>query len=87
MIVCANGTGSGEEIPLSGLDGAQGFGDEYLEEVIHNQEKKQTQLEHDRSDKENKHDEQLMLLIRDIQETKKMIAATQQKKWWQFWKK
>src|SRR5581483_8089639 len=27
---------------------------EYLKEVIHNQEKKQTQLEHDRSDKENK---------------------------------
>jgi len=30
---------------------------------------------------------QLMFhLIRDTQETKKMIAATQQKKWWQFWK-
>ena len=58
---------------------------EYLKEVIHNQEKKQTQLEHDRSDKENKRDEQLMSLIRDMQETKKMIAATQQKKWWNFW--
>ncbi|WP_342048903.1 DUF3967 domain-containing protein [Bacillus sp. OTU530] len=23
--------------------------------------------------------------IRDTQETKKMIAATQQKKWWNFW--
>ncbi|MEC3184838.1 DUF3967 domain-containing protein, partial [Bacillus thuringiensis] len=23
---------------------------------------------------------------RETQETKKLIAATQQKKWWQFWK-
>lgn len=55
---------------------------EYLKEVIHTQEKKQAQLEYDRSDKENKRDEQLMSLIRDMQETKKMIAATEEKKSW-----
>jgi hypothetical protein len=27
-------------IPLAGLDGAQGFWDEYLKEVIHNQKKR-----------------------------------------------
>ncbi|MCU5640906.1 DUF3967 domain-containing protein [Bacillus cereus] len=27
-----------------------------------------------------------MAMIRENQETKKLIAATQQKKWWQFWK-
>jgi Na+-translocating ferredoxin:NAD+ oxidoreductase RnfG subunit len=55
---------------------------EYLKEVIHNQEKKQAQLEYDRSDKENRRDEQLMSLIRDMQETKKIIAATEEKKSW-----
>ncbi|WP_268895692.1 DUF3967 domain-containing protein [Gottfriedia acidiceleris] len=33
----------------------------------------------------DKRDQDLMHLIRDTQETKKMIAATQQKKWWNFW--
>ncbi|WP_129731642.1 MULTISPECIES: DUF3967 domain-containing protein [Bacillaceae] len=69
-------------IPLAGLDGAQGFWDEYLKEVIHNQKKKQTQIEHNRSDKENKRDEQLMSLIRNMQEAKKMIATTEEKKSW-----
>ena len=32
-------------------------------------------------------DRDLMAAIRATQETQKMIAATQQKKWWQFWKK
>ncbi|WP_423492455.1 DUF3967 domain-containing protein [Lysinibacillus agricola] len=31
-------------------------------------------------------DRKLLESIRDIQETKKQIAATQQKKWWIFWK-
>ncbi|MCQ6569005.1 DUF3967 domain-containing protein [Bacillus mycoides] len=31
-------------------------------------------------------DQSLMTMIRETQETKKLIAATQQKKWWQFWK-
>lgn len=31
-------------------------------------------------------DRQLMELVRDTQETKKMIAAAKEKKWWQFWK-
>ncbi|KZD26864.1 posssible DNA-binding protein [Bacillus cereus] len=29
-------------------------------------------------------DQSLMTMIRETQETKKLIAATQQKKWWQF---
>lgn len=31
-------------------------------------------------------DQSLMTMIRETQETKKLIADTQQKKWWQFWK-
>jgi len=36
--------------------------------------------------RENNRDQQLMSLIRDMQETKKIMAATQGKTWWQFWK-
>lgn len=32
------------------------------------------------------HDKTLMRAIREAQEVKKMLAAAQQKKWWQFWK-
>ena len=31
-------------------------------------------------------DQQLMESIREIQEAKNQLAATQQKKWWKFWK-
>lgn len=31
-------------------------------------------------------DQMLMQYVREIQETKKLIAAVQEKKWWQFWK-
>jgi len=34
----------------------------------------------------NKRDENLLSLIREVQDTKKMIAAAQEKKWWEFWK-
>jgi hypothetical protein len=30
-------------------------------------------------------DENLLSLIREVQDTKKMIAASQEKKWWKFW--
>ncbi|MED4240929.1 DUF3967 domain-containing protein [Priestia megaterium] len=33
-----------------------------------------------------KRDENLLSLIREVQDTKKMIAASQEKKWWEFWK-
>ncbi|MGM0919587.1 MAG: DUF3967 domain-containing protein, partial [Bacillota bacterium] len=33
-----------------------------------------------------KRDENLMLALKESIETKKMIAAAQQRKWWQFWK-
>lgn len=31
-------------------------------------------------------DKALLHMIREMQDTKKMIAATQEKKWWKFWK-
>lgn len=31
-------------------------------------------------------DQLLMQYVREMQETKKIMAATEQKKWWQFWK-
>lgn len=31
-------------------------------------------------------DQNLMAMIRENQETKKLIATTQQKRWWEFWK-
>ncbi|MGR9632932.1 DUF3967 domain-containing protein [Bacillus cereus] len=31
-------------------------------------------------------DQKLITMILEIQKTKKLITATQQKKWWQFWK-
>ncbi|WP_342047832.1 DUF3967 domain-containing protein [Bacillus sp. OTU530] len=34
-----------------------------------------------------KRDQLLIQHVREIQETKRMIAAAQQKKWWEFWKK
>ena len=34
-----------------------------------------------------KRDQSLIQHVREIQETKRMIAAAQQKKWWEFWKK
>ena len=36
--------------------------------------------------RQNERDENLIKALRETQETKKLIAATQQKKWWQFWK-
>ena len=32
-------------------------------------------------------DQQLMKAIRETQEAKKQLAATQKKKWWKLWKK
>ena len=34
-----------------------------------------------------KRDQLLIQHVREIQETKRMIAAAQEKKWWEFWKK
>ena len=34
-----------------------------------------------------KRDQLLIQHVREIQEIKRMIAAAQQKKWWEFWKK
>lgn len=33
-----------------------------------------------------KRDEQLIAVMREIQQTKQLIAASKEKKWWEFWK-
>lgn len=58
----------------------------YLKELLKNNETQQLQLEHNRSVKEDNRDKQLMSLIRDTQEMKRMLAITQEKKpWWKIW--
>ena len=58
----------------------------YLQELLKNNENQQLQLEHNRSIKEEYRDKQLMSLIRDTQEVKGLLATTQEKKpWWRFW--
>ncbi|EEM13391.1 MULTISPECIES: DUF3967 domain-containing protein [Bacillus] len=55
--------------------------EENLKEWLTEQQKQQQDFQ-----KINERDQNLMAMIRENQETKKLIAATQQKKWWQFWK-
>ncbi|OQR53336.1 DUF3967 domain-containing protein [Bacillus sp. CDB3] len=58
----------------------------HLQELLKNNENQQLQLEHNRSIKEEYRDKQLMSLIRDTQEVKRLLATTQEKKpWWRFW--
>lgn len=33
-----------------------------------------------------KRDEQLITVLREVQESKQLIAVTQDKRWWEFWK-
>ncbi|PEY28013.1 DNA-binding protein [Bacillus cereus] len=55
--------------------------EENLKEWLTEQQKQQQDFQ-----KIDERDRSLMAMIRENQETKKLIAATQQKKWWQFWK-
>ncbi|PFI81555.1 DUF3967 domain-containing protein [Bacillus cereus] len=60
--------------------------EENLKEWLTEQQKKQQDFQKAVIQKMNERDQKLMTMILEIQETKKLITATQQKKWWQFWK-
>ncbi|HDR3891054.1 TPA: DUF3967 domain-containing protein [Bacillus cereus] len=57
-----------------------------LKEWLTEQQKQQQEFQRIVLQKIDERDQNLMSMIRETQETKKLIAATQQKKWWQFWK-
>ncbi|WP_425265911.1 DUF3967 domain-containing protein [Anoxybacillus pushchinoensis] len=63
----------GENILLEFIKAQHEFNQQILER-LEAQEKRQAQR-----------DENLMIALRESQEVKKQIAATQQKKWWKFW--
>jgi AcrR family transcriptional regulator len=60
---------------------------QYLVKEIHDSREEIQILKDELVFRENKRDQQLMLLIRDMQETKKVMATTQEKKWWRFWER
>ncbi|MEG7813096.1 DUF3967 domain-containing protein [Bacillus paranthracis] len=57
-----------------------------LKEWLTEQQKQQQDFQKAVIQRMDERDQNLMAMIRETQETKKLIAATQQKKWWQFWK-
>lgn len=57
-----------------------------LKEWLTEQQKQQQEFQRIVLQKIDERDQNLISMIRETQETKKLIAATQQKKWWQFWK-
>jgi hypothetical protein len=61
--------------------------EESLKEWLGEQQRQQQDFQKALVQRMDERDQNLMAMIRETQETKKMIAATQQKKWWQFWKK
>lgn len=40
----------------------------------------------DQEQRQAERDNHLMLVLREVQETKKQIATAKQKKWWEFWR-
>ncbi|WP_025150641.1 DUF3967 domain-containing protein [Bacillus sp. H1a] len=60
--------------------------EENLKEWLTEQQKQQQDFQKAIVQRMDERDQNLMAMIHENQETKKMIAATQQKKWWQFWK-
>jgi len=60
--------------------------EENLKEWLTEQQKQQQDFQKAVVQRMDERDQNLMAMIRENQETKKLIAATQQKKWWQFWK-
>ncbi|PFB46536.1 DNA-binding protein [Bacillus thuringiensis] len=60
--------------------------EENLKEWLTEQQKQQQDFQKAIVQRMNERDQNLMTMIRETQETKKLLAATQQKKWWQFWK-
>ncbi|PHD66462.1 DUF3967 domain-containing protein [Bacillus toyonensis] len=60
--------------------------EENLREWLTEQQKQQQDFQKSVIQRMDERDQNLMTMIRETQEAKKLIAATQQKKWWQFWK-
>ncbi|MED1412421.1 DUF3967 domain-containing protein [Bacillus paramycoides] len=60
--------------------------EENLKEWLTEQQKQQQDFQKAIVQRMDERDQNLMAMIHENQETKKMITATQQKKWWQFWK-
>lgn len=60
--------------------------EESLKEWLTEQHRQQQDFQKALVQRMDERDQNLMAMIRETQETKKLIAATQQKKWWQFWK-
>lgn len=60
--------------------------EENVKEWLTEQQKQQQDFQKAVIQRMDERDQNLMAMIRENQETKKLIAATQQKKWWQFWK-
>lgn len=60
--------------------------EESLKEWLIEQQKQQQDFQKAVIQRMDERDQNLMVMIRETQETKKLIAATQQKRWWQFWK-
>ncbi|TNO97727.1 DUF3967 domain-containing protein, partial [Bacillus cereus] len=60
--------------------------EENLKEWLTEQQKQQQDFQKAMVQRMDERDQNLMTMIRETQETKKLITATQQKKWWQFWK-
>nr|WP_246040366.1 DUF3967 domain-containing protein [Ectobacillus funiculus] len=57
--------------------------EESLKEWLTEQQRQQQEFQRVLLQKIDERDQNLMTMIRETQETKKLIAATQQKKWWQ----
>lgn len=51
-----------------------------------NEQKEKIEFLNEELAKMPERDKQLMNVIRDIQEVKKEVAASKEKKWWQFWR-
>ncbi len=59
--------------------------EESLKEWLAEQQRQQQEFQRVLLQKIDERDQNLMTMIRETQETKKLIAATQRKKWWNFW--
>jgi DNA-binding transcriptional MerR regulator len=51
-------------------------------ELVKRLEEQQRMLQ----ERDTKRDEQLITVLREVQESKQLIAATKDKKWWEFWR-
>ncbi|OXS64029.1 DUF3967 domain-containing protein [Priestia filamentosa] len=51
-------------------------------ELVKRLEEQQRMLQ----ERDAKRDEQLITVLREVQESKQLIAATRDKRWWEFWK-